>query len=112
MIKRTIYITFIFFFLFSCASRKNNINVDAIDRFASSYFPANEPGGAIVIMKHDSIIFSKGYGVADLTTHESITPKTLFQPRLIVQNVCGQCYSYSAGAGKVIGGGQPVEIFP
>jgi CubicO group peptidase (beta-lactamase class C family) len=78
MIKRTIYITFIFFFLFSCASRKNNINVDAIDRFASSYFPANEPGGAIVIMKHDSIIFSKGYGVADLTTHKPITPKTLF----------------------------------
>ena len=66
MIMRTIYVTFILFVLFSCASRKNNINVDAIDTFASSYFPANEPGGAIVIMKHDSIIFSKGYGIADL----------------------------------------------
>lgn len=75
---RTIYITFIFFFLFSCASRKNNINVDVVDKFASSYFPSHEPGGAVLIMKHDSIIFSKGYGVANLTTHEPITPKTLF----------------------------------
>jgi CubicO group peptidase (beta-lactamase class C family) len=75
---RTIYITFIFFFLFSCTSRKNNINVDAVDKFAAAYFPSNEPGGAILIMKHDSIIFSKGYGVADLTTHEPITPETLF----------------------------------
>jgi CubicO group peptidase (beta-lactamase class C family) len=78
MIMRTIYVTFILFVLFSCASRKNNINVDAIDTFASSYFPANEPGGAIVIMKHDSIIFSKGYGIADLKTRQAVTPKTLF----------------------------------
>jgi CubicO group peptidase (beta-lactamase class C family) len=75
---RTIYITFIGFLMFSCASKKNSPTVDVIHEYASTYFPSNEPGGAILIMKGDSIIFSEGYGLADLVTKEPITPKTLF----------------------------------
>jgi CubicO group peptidase (beta-lactamase class C family) len=40
--------------------------------------PPDEPGGAILIMKDDSVVFSKGYGLADLTAKDSITPSTLF----------------------------------
>lgn len=50
----------------------------AIDAVFTAYFPAGEPGGAVLIMKGDSVVFSKGYGVADLATGEPITPATLF----------------------------------
>lgn len=49
-----------------------------IDALFRSELPENEPGGAILVMKGDSILFAKGYGLADLETGEKITPNTLF----------------------------------
>jgi CubicO group peptidase (beta-lactamase class C family) len=49
-----------------------------LDDYLSAQLPNGEPGGAILIMKDDSVVFSKGYGIADLNTKEAITPKTLF----------------------------------
>ena len=49
-----------------------------LDTYFKGQMPANEPGGAILIMKNDSIVFSKGYGLANLTSNDSITPQTLF----------------------------------
>lgn len=51
---------------------------DMLNDFFASQFRPDEPGGAILIMKNDSIIFSKGYGIADVTTKEPITTSTLF----------------------------------
>lgn len=51
---------------------------NSIDRIFSSQFKADEPGGAIVILKNDSVVFSNVYGLADLNTKEKITTKTLF----------------------------------
>ncbi len=51
---------------------------DDLDRYLEQVFPADEPGGAILIMKGDSILFSQGYGLADLGTKEKVTPQTLF----------------------------------
>ncbi len=36
------------------------------------------PGAAIVVVKGDSVIFVKGYGVRDVTTKEPVTPDTVF----------------------------------
>lgn len=36
------------------------------------------PGAAIVVVKGDSIIFVKGYGVRDVMTKEAVTPDTVF----------------------------------
>jgi CubicO group peptidase (beta-lactamase class C family) len=44
----------------------------------SSAFNSDSPGGAILVMKNGKIVFSRGYGLADLTTKEKITPQTLF----------------------------------
>ncbi len=48
------------------------------DSYFSTQFPSDGPGAAVLIMKDTTIIFSKGYGLADLNTREMITPKTLF----------------------------------
>lgn len=49
-----------------------------LDSLFTHSLPANEPGGAILIMKGDHIIFSKGYGVADIESKTPITTNTLF----------------------------------
>ena len=49
-----------------------------LDTCFSNEMPANEPGGAILIIKGDSVIFSKGYGVTDLDLNNKIDANTLF----------------------------------
>ena len=49
-----------------------------LDTYFSSEMPADEPGGAVLIMKGDSIIYSKGYGLADLELNTKIDENTLF----------------------------------
>ena len=49
-----------------------------IDSLFNSFIVSGEPGGAVLIAKNNNIIFSKGYGVADINTKEPITPHTSF----------------------------------
>ncbi|HEY0652764.1 MAG TPA: serine hydrolase domain-containing protein [Chryseosolibacter sp.] len=65
--------------LAACTGVSTKVDFHAqLDDYLANQLPANEPGGAILVMKDDSIVFSKGYGVADINTKEAITPKTLF----------------------------------
>lgn len=54
------------------------LDTSQLDSYFSINMPADEPGGAILIMKGDSIIFSKGYGLADLELKTKIDENTLF----------------------------------
>jgi CubicO group peptidase (beta-lactamase class C family) len=49
-----------------------------LDAFFSTQYPAGEPGGAVLVMKDTTVLFAKGYGVADIVSKEPITTKTLF----------------------------------
>src|SRR5512134_3076061 len=64
----------------SCSPKntENQILATELDTFFSEAFNPHEPGGAVLVMINDSIVFSKGYGLADLETREPITSKTLF----------------------------------
>jgi CubicO group peptidase (beta-lactamase class C family) len=74
MIQRiTILIIFI---LVGCQSKTTFEG--EIDSLFNTAFPANQPGGALLIMKGEKTIFSKGYGLSDLNTKDKITPQSLF----------------------------------
>jgi CubicO group peptidase (beta-lactamase class C family) len=63
----------------SCTSvKETSSSFTSLDEFLSQSLPSNEPGGAVLIMKGNQILFSRGYGIADVTTKEPITTKTLF----------------------------------
>jgi CubicO group peptidase (beta-lactamase class C family) len=64
--------------LLSCRPKEERTQLALLDEYFSGYFNENEPGGVVLIMKGDSILFSKGYGIADRTTKEAITTRTLF----------------------------------
>lgn len=53
-------------------------DVKPLDDFFSSRFSSDNPGGAVLAMIGDSVIFSKGYGLADIQSKEPVNPKTLF----------------------------------
>ncbi len=50
----------------------------SLDSLFSSYFKSGEPGGAVLLVKDNKVIYQKGFGIADMDTKEFITTKTLF----------------------------------
>ncbi|NLE36360.1 MAG: beta-lactamase family protein [Bacteroidales bacterium] len=50
----------------------------SLDSLLSAEFGAGEPGGALLVMKGDSVIYQRCFGLADMETREEITPNTLF----------------------------------
>jgi CubicO group peptidase (beta-lactamase class C family) len=51
---------------------------EKLDSISAAYLTMDGPGGAVLVAVGDSVLFSKGYGAADLGTKEDITTKTLF----------------------------------
>jgi CubicO group peptidase (beta-lactamase class C family) len=49
-----------------------------LDSLLTAKFRADEPGEALLVMKGDSIVYTKCIGLADLKTREEITTNTLF----------------------------------
>jgi CubicO group peptidase (beta-lactamase class C family) len=71
------------------------------DVIFSNVFNPEGPGGAVLIMKGEKIIFSKGYGLADLQTKEKITPQTLFNTGSISKTFVSHVMLELAKEGKL-----------
>ena len=64
---------------FSCSRPdKTDAFTHSLDSLFAQSFSDDEPGGAILIMKGGRIIFSQGYGIADLALQTKINSQTLF----------------------------------
>ncbi len=50
----------------------------SLDSLFESFFKPNEPGGAVLLVKNNKLIYKKGFGLADLTMREPISANTLF----------------------------------
>ena len=58
---------------------KDEIALQKVDSlFTERYAPQPNPGGAVLILKGDSIIFDKGYGIADTELNTQIDGNTFF----------------------------------
>lgn len=62
----------------SCKTQKKQSSWSELDDFFKSEFKEDEPGASVLISINDSVVFQRAYGLADLTSRESITSKTLF----------------------------------
>jgi CubicO group peptidase (beta-lactamase class C family) len=63
----------------ACATQKPEEKINrGLDSLLTSQFSDDEPGGSVLLMKGDRIIFMKSYGLADLDTKQKITENTLF----------------------------------
>jgi CubicO group peptidase (beta-lactamase class C family) len=70
----------LFLLLDSCRISKETTDAfsSRIDANFKQVFPSDAPGAAVLILKNDLEVFSRGYGVADVSMKTPITPQTLF----------------------------------
>jgi len=76
--KRVLIYLVLLTFCFSCDNDLKEKLQNELDAYFSGQFSADEPGGAVLVMKGEEILFEKGYGIADIKMKEKITPETIF----------------------------------
>jgi CubicO group peptidase (beta-lactamase class C family) len=83
-----------------------------LDAYFSARFPPNEPGAAVMVVKADSVIFAKGYGLADLATREPITTHTLFNLGSISKTFVANAILILQERGKLSVDDSLIQYFP
>ena len=76
-----ILFTLLTLFMQACDSNIKNsdkIAIEQVDSLFKTLYPENEPGAAVLIMKGDTIIFEKGYGIANMDSLTPIDGNTFF----------------------------------
>lgn len=78
MKSKLLIFTLLLWIPFASIAQKS-VDYDELDRYiAKAVEDFDLPGLAIGIVKGDSLIFAKGYGVSDVETKKPVTPNTVF----------------------------------
>lgn len=88
--KKSIYFIFLFSIFSTCFSQSPITRANAkTQELAKSYFTGNNiPGMAITVSVNDSIVYSKGFGVADIEKKTPVTPsETKFRIASITKTI-------------------------
>lgn len=88
----------------SCTENKQStedVAMNRIDSLFLSQYPANEPGAEVLILKGDSVIFEKGYGIADMETGTPIDENTFFNIASVSKQFSGVAAMMLAEEGKL-----------
>ena len=77
--RRDISLSFLFLFLFQLTINAQNARLDSLDAYFQRSLDAWQvPGMAIAIIKDDSVILAKGYGVKNIKKKEKVDANTIF----------------------------------
>lgn len=99
--------------LLSCnQTQKTSLDTEELHEYFSNSMPADEPGGAILIMKADSVIFSQGYGIADLNLKSKIDENTLFNVGSISKTFVSNAILMLEAEGKLSVEDSMAKYFP
>ncbi|HMG89756.1 MAG TPA: serine hydrolase domain-containing protein [Chryseolinea sp.] len=111
---KPIFLYVVFLVLVGCSTKstENQSLETALDNFFSGEFNPQEPGGAVLVVIDDSIVFSKGYGLANLETSESITTNTLFNLGSISKTFVANGILLLAEQGKLSLEDSIIKYFP
>src|ERR1700744_2165529 len=72
-----------------------------IDQVFKKWDSPNSPGAAVGIVRGDSLIYAKGYGMADLEHHIPITPESIFYMCSVSKQFTGYSIMLLERAGKL-----------
>lgn len=75
--------------------------IKSIDSLYTKWNTSTSPGCAVGILRNDSLIFSKGYGIANLENEVPITSKTIFYMASVSKQFTGYCIVLLARQGKL-----------
>jgi CubicO group peptidase (beta-lactamase class C family) len=88
------------------------VSPSAIDALFAKFENARNPGCAVLVIKDGQAIFSKGYGVADLRTHEKIGPETNFRLASVTKQFTAMAIMLLVHDGKLRYEERLTDIFP
>lgn len=83
-----------------------------LDSLFGSYFKAGEPGGAVLLVKGNKIIYQKAFGVSDISTKEPNTTATLFNTGSISKTFVAYGILILAKEGKLSLDDNLLKYFP
>lgn len=89
------------FYSFSFSQTINDSIKKKIDELFVKWDNSSSPGCAIGIVRNDSLIYAKGYGMANLENNIPITPETKFYMASVSKQFTGYCIVLLARQGKV-----------
>jgi CubicO group peptidase (beta-lactamase class C family) len=88
--------------LASCSTKQSGKTMlSGLDSLLTAEFRADEPGGAVLVMKGDSVMYQKCIGLADLGTKQEITLNTLFNLGSISKTFVANGILILEGEGKL-----------
>jgi CubicO group peptidase (beta-lactamase class C family) len=88
--------------LASCSTKQSGKTMlSGLDSLLTAEFRADEPGGTVLVLKGDSIIYQKCIGLADLGTRQEITLNTLFNLGSISKTFVANGILILEGEGKL-----------
>lgn len=96
--------TLLVFIMQACSSNVKNsdkIALKQIDSLFNSLYPNNEPGAEVLVLKGDSIIFEKGYGIANMDSLTPIDENTFFNIASVSKQFSGVAVMMLAEEGKL-----------
>jgi len=100
--RTQILLIIIMFFFCSCSSNNHKIYYQDLDLVINKTIQENKlPGLAIALVKDDSVIFAKGYGVRKLGESAPIDEHTLFQAASITKSFTATLLGILVDRGKV-----------
>lgn len=75
--------------------------IKRIDSIYTKWNTSTNPGCAVGIIRNDSLIFAKGYGIANIENEVPITAKTIFYMASVSKQFTGYCIVLLARQGKL-----------
>lgn len=105
---------FLLLLLFAaCTSKEKHAEFkQSLNTYFEKEFSADQPGGAVLIMKDTSVVFSKAFGLADLGTREVVTTKTLFNLGSISKTFVSNAILILQHEGKLSVEDNLIKFFP
>ncbi len=73
-----VVVTAVVLMLSACSKPMTSVETVQLDSLCRQLFPANEAGAAVLVMRGDSTLFDRGYGLANLKTKTPIDGNTFF----------------------------------
>ncbi len=79
-------VSFLLFFV-TATTQSQTMLINQLDSLFATYFKPDEPGGAVLLVKNNKVVWKQAYGIADIDTKEKITTNTIFNTGSISKTV-------------------------
>ena len=77
------------------------IPIDQVDALLSAWDGTSSPGCALAVLQRGNIVYSKGYGMADLEQGIAITPRTRFYVCSVAKQFTAMCVALAEHRGAL-----------